>query len=310
LIENLPQNIYAKDLDGRFIFANQHYCAIQNKRLDEIVGKTDYELHPRELAEKYRADDRQVLETGRVLEMEEEHAPIGGKKIFVQVIKTPFFDSKGQTAGTLGIFWDISDRKRAEIELRIARDQLEQAHRELQLSYAREHRLAHLDELTGINNRRSLVEYAEHEYSVAMRYGSPLSIMMVDIDDFKRINDSFGHSAGDQVLEGLARTVCAELRVTDIIGRYGGDEFVILLPQTGAHEALALAGRIQMHLAGAPLDTGQGLRITLSIGIAQTVHPNPHETLKKLFLRADQALYAAKQAGKNRIHIFDPDNTI
>ena len=122
LIESLPQNIYAKDVDDRFVFANQHYCAIQGKTLEEIVGKTDFELHPPDLAEKYRADDRQVIETGKTIELVEEHQALGGEKFFVQVIKTPLYDSKGQTDGTLGIFWDITERKQAEETLRQAEE--------------------------------------------------------------------------------------------------------------------------------------------------------------------------------------------
>ncbi len=114
LIESLPQNIYAKDLDGRFVFANQNYCTIQNKKLDEIVGKTDLELHPREMAEKYQKDDRWVIETGQTIEIEEEHQPLNQDKTYVQVIKSPLFDAKKQIAGTLGIFWDITSRKRME----------------------------------------------------------------------------------------------------------------------------------------------------------------------------------------------------
>lgn len=124
LLESLPQNIYAKDADGRFIFANQHYFKTQGKKLEEIVGKTDFELHPFELAEKYRKDDLQVMQTGKALEVEEEHQPLGEDKFFVQVIKTPFYDSKGQTTGTLGIFWDITERKQTEELLRKQSEQL------------------------------------------------------------------------------------------------------------------------------------------------------------------------------------------
>lgn len=316
LIESLPQNIYAKDLEGRFIFANRRYCALQGKLPEEIVGKTDDDLHPPDLAEKYRADDRYVLETGETIELEEEHEPSGGKKIFVQVIKTPIVDSKGQIAGTLGIFWDITDRKRAEMDLRNAREQLETAHRELQKSFTREHHLAHRDELTGINNRRSLLEYAEREFNISIRYGPRLSVIMFDVDNFKHINDSYGHPVGDQVLESLAKTVCAELRITDIIGRYGGDEFVVLVPQTSAHEALVLAERIRTSAASMIVETERGqLHITLSMGIAQTIRPRAHkhgqsDTLKDLFRRVDRALYAAKQAGKNCIRIYGANETL
>jgi PAS domain S-box-containing protein len=116
LVESLPHNIFSKDLEGRFIFANQRYCATEGKAVHEIVGKTDYDLHPRELAEKYRADDRQVMEAGRPIEVVEEHQPLGKEKFYVQVIKTPLVDASGTTRGILGIFWDITGQQRAAHE--------------------------------------------------------------------------------------------------------------------------------------------------------------------------------------------------
>ncbi len=152
LIESLPQNIYAKDIDGRFIFANQHYCAIQGRSLEELVGKTDFDLHLPELAEKYRKDDRQVIETGQPIEIIEEHQPLGEKKFFVQVIKSPLYNSKGQTVGILGIFWDITPRMEAEEEIRSRTE-------EVQTLYALSRSLAEandLDEILNLINRHAV----------------------------------------------------------------------------------------------------------------------------------------------------------
>ncbi|PKL18710.1 MAG: hypothetical protein CVV49_04640 [Spirochaetae bacterium HGW-Spirochaetae-5] len=124
LIESLPQSIYAKDSDGRFLFANRNYCLTQNRQLEEIIGKTDYDLHPSMLADKYRRDDILVMETGRAIDIEEEHQPIGGQDIIVQVIKTPFYNSAGEIRGTLGIFWDITERKLAEGKLASEKERL------------------------------------------------------------------------------------------------------------------------------------------------------------------------------------------
>lgn len=118
LIEALPQNIFSKDLEGRFTFANQRYCMTEGKPLTDILGKTDFDLHPIELAKKYRADDWRVIETRQTLEIEEEHQPLGGKKFYVQVIKTPMYDSDEQIIGILGIFWNITERRQAEEALR------------------------------------------------------------------------------------------------------------------------------------------------------------------------------------------------
>jgi PAS domain S-box-containing protein len=117
LVESLPQNILRKDLEGRFTFGNQRFCAMLGKRLDDIVGKTDFDFFPEELAAKYRRDDAQVMQTGNPLETIEEHVPPGGTKLYVQVVKTPVYDARGVLLGTQGIFWDVTERERAKEEL-------------------------------------------------------------------------------------------------------------------------------------------------------------------------------------------------
>jgi diguanylate cyclase len=136
-------------------------------------------------------------------------------------------------------------------------------------------------------------------------------MMFFDIDNFKQINDTFGHAMGDFALIQIIQTVCAKLRSTDLIGRYGGDEFVILLPQTTAQDALPLAERIHASIADMWLDTEKNpLTMTISIGIAQSIHEDSQtDTVENLLHRADLALYAAKQAGKNCTMIFDTEPT-
>jgi len=119
LVESMPQNVFSKDLDGRFTFANQNYCTTEGKPLAEILGKTDFDLHPMELAQQYRIDDRHVIETGKIVEKVEVHQPLGGEMSYVQVTKALIYDAEGQVKGMLGIFWDITERKRAEETLRV-----------------------------------------------------------------------------------------------------------------------------------------------------------------------------------------------
>ncbi len=114
LVENLPQNIFRKDLEGRFTFANQRFCATLGKAREEIIGKTDADFYPPDLAEKYRANDRQVAAAGGIFETVEENRAAGGEKIHVQAIKTPVLDARGRTLGVQGVFWDITARLRAE----------------------------------------------------------------------------------------------------------------------------------------------------------------------------------------------------
>ena len=117
LVESMPLNVVSKDLQGRFTFANQHFSVAESKSVDEIVGRTDFDLYPPDLARKYQEDDRRVMETGQTINIEEEHQPLGGDRAFVQVIKTPLYDANTQVTGVLVMHWDITERKQAEKKL-------------------------------------------------------------------------------------------------------------------------------------------------------------------------------------------------
>ena len=132
LVETLPQNIFRKDLQCRFTFANQQFCKTLGRPLEQIVGKTDFDFFPKELAEKYQHDDRQVIETRQPYETVEEHQPPGGAKIFVQVVKTPLYEANGKIIGLQAIFWDITQQRMAEQEIRRANAALAQSRAEIQ----------------------------------------------------------------------------------------------------------------------------------------------------------------------------------
>lgn len=164
------------------------------------------------------------------------------------------------------------------------------------------------DELTGLHNRRHFMEHARAEFQRHRRYGSSLSLLMIDADHFKNINDTFGHSVGDLVLAALAETGRTQLREVDIFARIGGEEFAILLPETSLDDAAVVAERIRASVESSRLRVDQhrledasenDLQFTVSIGVACTdSQMQDVDTLLKL---ADRALYAAKNAGRNRI---------
>jgi diguanylate cyclase (GGDEF)-like protein len=161
-------------------------------------------------------------------------------------------------------------------------------------------RLAITDSLTGLYNHRHLFELADREFQRARRYQLPLSVMMLDIDEFKRVNDTYGHAIGDQVLQGVAECCREELRGVDVIGRYGGDEFVAMLPETGLSAACQVAERLRKSISQRVLDTKAG-RVTATVSLGVAVLDNDHLTPHTLFDRADKALYVAKQNGRNRV---------
>lgn len=162
-------------------------------------------------------------------------------------------------------------------------------------------RQAHLDYLTGLDSRGYFMRRSEIEASRAIRYGSPLSVLMMDVDDFKKINDTFGHMAGDEVLRKLSEICRNTLREIDVVGRIGGEEFAVVLPETPAQEAQDVAERLRAEIAAANvvIDHGETLNFTISIGVSTLT--SACESLAVLLGIADKALYAAKQSGKNRV---------
>jgi len=164
-------------------------------------------------------------------------------------------------------------------------------------------RLAITDELTGIFNRRYFFEIAEKEFTRALKDNSPLSVLLVDIDHFKKFNDRYGHVVGDQVLRAAAQMMASALRESDIIGRYGGEEFSIILPDTNNSSANYVGERLLAKVSDIPFDTEAGkLSIQISVGIAGMSKETP--TLHSLIVRADQAMYIAKSAGRNRLAVM------
>jgi diguanylate cyclase (GGDEF)-like protein/PAS domain S-box-containing protein len=203
------------------------------------------------------------------------------------------------------IWRDITDRTRMEEELIRAKSALETTNLQLEEALKRERQLARVDDLTGINNRRHLFEAGASKLAIAKRYKQPLTVMMLDIDHFKEVNDRYGHIIGDKILIGVARIASANIRIADTLGRYGGDEFIILLPMTNAKQAYQLAERIRTSVESLRVSCGKdSVSITLSIGIAELPQPSKSETVEDLFRRADESMYEAKKAGRNQSVIY------
>jgi len=177
---------------------------------------------------------------------------------------------------------------------------LKQNEKALQNALKKVQQLAITDSLTNLYNRRHFAKVAGGEIKRACRYGRPLAVIMLDIDRFKRANDTYGHTVGDHILQGVAACCRQELRKVDIVGRYGGDEFVVLLPENDLAAARQVAERLRKRIAQRQLNTPKGpATVTASLGIAAVDCEDT--TLEQLLSRADQALYAAKQSGRNRV---------
>lgn len=216
----------------------------------------------------------------------------------------------------VGVLRDITARKQAEAALHKAREELEQRveERTADLTHinaalqqeieARAHmqveleRLATTDTLTGIRNRRAFDEQLALEVNRARRYGTPLALVLIDIDHFKRINDRYGHQIGDRVLVELAGVVGSRLRASEVFARWGGEEFIVLAPNTSADDAVHLAEEIRARVAAHEFP-GVG-QVTVSLGVTEYA---PDDTSDSLWKRADTALYRAKAGGRDRVEV-------
>jgi diguanylate cyclase (GGDEF)-like protein len=239
-----------------------------------MIGKLSYNHRMYSAgAEDSLREDRDVI-TGAELDKELHLTDLGDER-FLQVVKRRCTDVDGAPVIVVAHF-DITRWRVAERELA---------------------RMAHEDPLTALPNRRSFFNEAERVFSRADRYDEALSMLLFDLDHFKHVNDQYGHPVGDEVLTEVARRTRASLRGEDIPCRWGGEEFIVLLPQMVASEASVVAERLRDTIASVVFSTSAGeLAVSTSCGVAER---QPDESITSLIARADAALYQAKAAGRN-----------
>ena len=209
--------------------------------------------------------------------------------------------------GCLATFSDVTELHQRTEHLRVALDELRRTQAEVERQNEELTLLATRDALTGLFNRRSLMQQARQRFDEARTGGTVLSCIMCDIDHFKSVNDRFGHAGGDQVIQGAAKALQRGLRLGAFAGRYGGEEFCVMLPETSEAEAMVVAERmradIEAHL-GHALRDHPGVRVTMSFGIAR-IGPHVADEAALIDL-ADQALYHSKKNGRNRVTAWAP----
>lgn len=224
---------------------------------------------------------------------------------YISVYQIVYNEDKDRRLKTLEVIHEVENaRKDAEI-YQLKNVALQKEIEERKKAQAALERLATQDSLTGVANRRYFLEISSRIIEQAKRYQRPVSVVMIDIDHFKEMNDTFGHKTGDKVLVHISRLMQSILRKVDILGRYGGDEFVILLPETTHEGARRLTERIRQAIAQQPITAGGvSIPITLSIGLASNVK-EPSLSLDELLQRADRALYDSKLNGRDRVTFYD-----
>ena len=225
---------------------------------------------------------------GKVASIEFRLCGVRGGERWVQSYVAPLTDAQGRSE-ILSVSRDITVNKQLTMELE---------------------RQAHIDFLTQLNNRGRFMQLAEAELSRANRYGAHVSVLMLDVDHFKKVNDTHGHKVGDQALVKLGEVCQKTLRSFDIIGRMGGEEFAVLLPQTDQQEAVEVAERLRIAIGDTPVSLAQGLPLHFSVSIGVSTRLSPEDNLDMLLSRADDALYAAKTAGRDRVAVTDASENL
>ena len=275
--------------DGSFVRANVALCCLLGYTEGELLQMSFQQLtHPDDL-EKDLALLQETIEGKRQsYQMEKRYFRKGGQLIWALLSVATVRDANGKVRYFISQIQDVTERQRMLNKLR---DQ------------------ANLDYLTGLYNRRYFIERGTQELSRAARYTKPLSMLMLDIDEFKQINDTRGHRTGDLVLRHLSRILGETLRAIDLCGRLGGEEFAVLLPETDTAAAFETAERLRATIAASAVvpEDGPPVRYTVSIGVTTlNVADSNIDTLLGL---ADQGLYQAKRTGRNRVCVGGTDCT-
>jgi len=283
-----PFMSYIKDSAGRLLFYNRSFAQRFGVSEYAWLGRTDEQLWSRNPNNSDRIRDLEVMVGDQIMESEEQVRGTDGEVRSLRSFKFPCYDSAGNIL-LAGVAVDVSEEAAHKAEL-------ERYHRELEEANNRLRKLAVTDELTGLRNRRAFEERLVMEFSMARRRQRDLSVLLLDVDDFKMVNDRWGHAAGDEVLRRLAAILQTTVRLPDLPARYGGEEFVVLLPESGQESALGLARRVMERVAN---ERWENAPLTISIGMA-ALNDSMTDGFQ-LVERADGALYAAKRAGKNRV---------
>jgi len=300
ILDAATTRIWHFDKEVRVVLLNKAAQENLEFPLETYLGKTTFDyFHNIDDAQLYYELDMAVISSGQpdLGRLDVYEAP-DGNTFYKKVDRIPYFDENGDIAGLTVFSYDITEQKRAEISLLEQRLALEEEIKKRIAAEKELRRLATTDPLTGIRNRRYFFEFANNELARTRRNNRAFSIILFDVDHFKRTNDTFGHQAGDYVLKTITATCHENLRQIDVLARYGGEEFIILLPDTSIDNAEKVADKIRTLIANQEITfENHHIPVTVSIGVAS--FSTNSELLDDLLSRADDALYQAKEAGRN-----------
>ena len=285
-LEHIPDNVFFKDRDSRFVRISK-CMAVYFGLKDPIqaVGKTDADIFSSEHADQTLLDEKEIIRTGQpMLEKEEKETWPDGHETWVLTTKVPLYDRQGLIVGTMGIAHDITDRKQAEMRVRY---------------------LALHDSLTGLPNRALLEDRLSQAFALASRNQKRVAILMLDLNRFKNVNDSFGHYVGDRLLEAVSVRLKACFRESDTVARVGSDEFAVVVQSITSSEDVERVTNKVLAAISEPFQVeDREIQISGSIGISQ--FPDDGENPAILLQCADAAMYQAKKGGRGTYCLFSP----
>jgi diguanylate cyclase (GGDEF)-like protein/PAS domain S-box-containing protein len=273
VINSSDDLIFYKDCQLRYLGCNKSFENLVAQKEAEIIGKTDFELFEKDLAQIFRKEDFEVLDCNNLITTS-EWLIFKNKKILFQTKKIPFRYKDKKKNGILGIARDLTNLYEIQEKLK------EQAY---------------YDELTKIFNRKAYNERIQEKFDLYDRYKTDFTIAMYDLDDFKYINDTYGHDIGDKVLIEITNEVKSIIRKTDFLFRVGGEEFVIIFAKTLLDEAYNIAEKIRIDIS--EMQIIENRKITISMGITQTI---PNDNAQSIYERVDKLMYKSKRNNKNQ----------
>lgn len=300
--EHANDVIWTMSLDGNITYISPSVERLRGISVEEAMSQTIDQIHPPDSAVHsiaYFNELGTALIHGSDLpefKGELEYYCKDGSTVWTQVHVLPHLDEQGNVIEILGVSRDISESKAALIALQEMQTELLRVNAELVAATAELERLSTMDPLTEAWNRRYFENVLEGEVARAMRYGQALSLLMIDIDGFKNVNDQFGHHVGDLVLVGIVNRLQQRIRAEDVLCRWGGEEFMILTPHSRLQGAQALAEQLRRSIGCEPFaEVGT---VTISVGVAEF---DPERSLDNWLVRVDEAMYCAKEAGRNLV---------
>ncbi|MBI5639590.1 MAG: diguanylate cyclase [Nitrospirae bacterium] len=280
------------DRDYRIVRVNEAYAQMKNMEVKDLLGRHCYSALQKRTSVCADCIVEKTFNSGDPCAKDKRlHLP-DGSEAWVEIYTYPILNEEGKVSHVIEYTRDITDRRKSEDERRRLIERLEY--------------LSCIDGLTELLNRRVLIDRLTQEVERVARYGSELSLILCDIDYFKEINDTYGHAAGDKALQVVSEILKGSLRSMDILGRYGGDEFMIILPQTSVKGAEEFAERIRLSVEkkSIQITDSDSMNLSLSMGVTGVEPGKRQLDLNSLIKLADNALYSAKRTGRNRVCIL------